>query len=126
MAMGGTSGVQSSSLVIRGLATGEVAIAHFWRRVWRELLVSLAVGLLFAVILVFGGAGMTGQFRFGIAVGLATMAGIVLATTGGAAIAIALKRLNFDPALATCPFITTLNDILGILVYLGIAYLILV
>ncbi len=125
MAMGGTSGVQSASLVIRGLATGEVVPADWRRRLTREFMVALAVGLLFALVLIAAGTGMTGDVSLSVAVGLATMAGILLATTGGTAIPMALKSLNIDPALATGPFITTLNDILGILVYLGIAYLIL-
>ncbi|MCZ6532442.1 MAG: magnesium transporter [SAR324 cluster bacterium] len=123
MAMGGTSGIQSSSLVIRGLATGEIALTHWRRRVMREFVVALAIGLLFAILLIAAGSGMTGDPMLAIAVGLATMAGILLAATGGTAIPIALSSLGFDPALATGPFITTLNDIVGILVYLGIAYL---
>lgn len=126
MAMGGTSGVQSSSLVIRGLATGEVEPGHWRRRLLREIVVSITIGTLFAGVLLLGGTAMTGNFRLAASVGLATMAGIMLAASGGTVIPIALKSLGFDPALATGPFITTLNDILGILVYLGIAYLVLV
>lgn len=125
MAMGGTSGVQSASLVIRGLATGEVKLSHWRRRLGREFLVSAIIGVLFAGVLLIGGTAMTGNFKLAGAVGLATMVGIMLAASGGTAIPIALESMGIDPALATGPFITTLNDILGILVYLGIAYLML-
>ncbi len=125
MAVGGTSGVQSSSLVIRGLATGEVDASHFWRRLLREFLVALSIGAIFGAVMILGGAGITGELLMGLTVGLATMAGVMLATALGAALPILLKQLRFDPALAAGPFITTLNDILGILVFLGIAYLIL-
>jgi magnesium transporter len=125
MAVGGTSGVQSASLVIRGLATGEVLVSHLWRRLLREFLVSLNIGALFALVLILGGRGMTGDWWLGVTVGLATMAGVLLAATLGTALPIVLKMAKLDPALTTGPLITTLNDILGILVYLGIAYLIL-
>ena len=125
MAMGGTSGVQSSALVIRGLATGEVELGHWKRRLVREIIVSTTIGAIFAGVLLVGGTAMTGDVKLAAAVGLATMLGIMLATSGGTAIPIALKSMGFDPALATGPFITTLNDILGILVYMGIAYLML-
>ncbi len=124
MAMGGNTGMQSASLVIRGLATGEVQLSHFWRRFFRELLVSLGIGVMFAAIVVACGALITGRLNLGLAVGLATMVVILLATTLGTVIPMVLKRLNIDPALATGPFITTMNDVLGIVVYLGIAMLV--
>ena len=125
MAMGGNTGMQSSSLVIRGLATGEVRLSHFRRRVLRETLVSLTIGALFAIMLLLGGWAITGNYRMGAAVGLATMAGIVLASTAGTAIPMILRRLKVDPALGAGPFLTTLNDVAGILLYLAIAYLLL-
>lgn len=126
MAMGGNTGVQSASLVIRGLGTGEVKLGHFWSRLGREVLVAIITGCLFGSILIIGSGLITGQSRLGLAVGLATLAGIILAAALGTTIPMILKRMKFDPALATGPFITTLNDILGILLYLGIAYALLV
>ncbi len=125
MAMGGNTGVQSASLVIRGLATGEVRLSHFWRRLGREVVVALAIGLAFAVILLAGGLLLTGRADLGLAVGLATLATIALASTAGLVIPMVLRRLELDPALATGPFLTTLNDVLGILIYLLVAYIIL-
>lgn len=125
MAMGGNTGIQSSSLVIRGLATGEVDMTHFWRRLGRELLVALGIGCVFAVLLVLSGMAITGGFMLGVTVGLATLATILLASMLGITIPMVLKRFDLDPALATGPFLTTLNDILGIAVYLMVAYVML-
>lgn len=125
MAMGGTSGIQSASLVIRGLATGEVEVGHWRRRLAREFVVALAMGVPIAGVLLVGGTVMLGDAALAGTVSLATLLGIVLAATGGTAIPLALEVMGVDPALATGPFITTLNDILGILVYLGIAWLML-
>ena len=125
MAMGGNTGVQSASLVIRGLATGEVRLSHFWRRLVREFFVALSIGLSFAIILVLGSLVLTGHVTMGLAVGLATLSTITLASTAGMVIPMLLRRMGMDPALATGPFLTTMNDVMGILVYLSIAYAIL-
>lgn len=125
MAMGGNTGMQSASLVIRGLATGEVRLSHFWRRLGREFVVALCMGLLFASVLVVGSVALTGRPGLGLAVGLSTLTTITLASTGGIVIPMVLRRMDLDPALATGPFLTTMNDVMGIIVYLLIAYLIL-
>ncbi len=125
MAMAGNAGIQSSSLVIRGLATGEVVLSHFWRRLGREIVIAVVIGSLINVIMITGGTLITGNLRIGISVGFATAAAIVIAAIFGTGMPMVLRRLNIDPAMATGPFITTMNDILGITVYLGIAYLIL-
>lgn len=125
MAMGGNTGIQSSSLVIRGLATGEVRLDQYWRRMRRELGVSLGIGVLFAVLLIGAVGLLTGDWRIGFTVGLATAAGIAAAALIGTTIPMALERIDLDPALATGPFLTTVNDILGIAVYLALAFWIL-
>lgn len=125
MAMGGNTGVQSASLVIRGLATGEVRLSHFWYRLAREFTVAVSLGVSFATILIMGSLLLTGHLGMGLAVGLATLATITLSSTAGMIIPMVLRRIGFDPALATGPFLTTMNDVMGILVYLSIAYLIL-
>jgi magnesium transporter len=125
MAMGGNTGVQSASLVIRGLATGEIQLSHFRRRLLREVLVALSIGLAFAMILILGSLLLTGHVGMGLAVGLATLSTITLASTAGMVIPMVLRRIGLDPALATGPFLTTMNDVMGILVYLSIAYAIL-
>ena len=89
----------------------------------REFLVALAIGGVFAVILIAGGFVLTGLWALGLVVGLATLVTITVASTGGMVIPMVLRRLGKDPALATGPFLTTLNDVFGIAVYLAFAYL---
>jgi len=125
MAMGGNTGIQSASLVIRGLATGEVRLSHFWRRLGREVLIALAIGVIFALLLIGGSILLTGHIMLGLVVGLATLVTISIASTAGMVIPMMLQRMKMDPALATGPFLTTLNDVVGVLIYLLVAYWIL-
>ena len=122
MAMGGNTGVQSASLVLRGLATGAVRLSHFLRRLKREFLVAWSVGSVSACIFRGGGFVLPGWWALGLVVGLATLVTITVASTGGMVIPMVLRRLGKDPALATGPFLTTLNDVIGIAVYLLLAY----
>jgi len=122
-AMAGNMGLQSSTLVIRGLATGELRLAQFWSRLAREVVTALAMGILLALILVAWGVVVMGDTKLGVAVAIATSAAVLLAACLGTTMPMLLKRMDVDPALATGPFLTTLNDILGIVVYLSIAYL---
>lgn len=122
MAMAGNAGIQSSTLVIRGLATGELGIAHFWTRLIREVVVAIAIGALLGIILVAGGAFLAGDILIGVTVGIATAISVLIAATIGTTIPMLFKRMNIDPALATGPFLTTVNDILAIIVYLLLAY----
>jgi magnesium transporter len=120
MAMGGSSGLQSSTIVIRGLATGEISIHSIRRRFFRELRVSLFLGLIFGLTMM----GIVGIWKnnltMGIIIGLALNIVILESTIFGGLIPFFLKRFNFDPALASGPFITTFNDIIGLAIYLTI------
>jgi magnesium transporter len=119
MAMGGNSGIQASSIVVRGLATGELALSNTFRRLLREFFAALINGticsmLLFGVIFFW-----YGDVNFGITLGLSLLVVIINATLVGATVPLFLDRMNIDPALATGPFITTSNDALGLFIYLG-------
>ncbi len=117
MAMGGNSGIQSSIIVIRGLATGEISIDSTWRRFFREFRVSLLIGFIFGVTIAIV-VGLWQNIGMGLAIGLALNLVILQATLFGGLIPFILKRANIDPALASGPFITTVNDIFGLLIYL--------
>ncbi len=118
MAMGGNSGIQSSIIIIRGLATGEISLESTWRRFFRELRVSLFIGLIFGLIMaLIVGLWLT-NFSMGVLIGIALNLVIIQATLFGGLIPFLLKRADIDPALASGPFITTFNDILGLLIYL--------
>ncbi len=118
MAMGGNSGIQSSIIVIRGLATGEISIESTWRRFFREFRVSLFIGLIFGVIMLLVVGLWLGNYMMGLIIGFALNLVILQATLFGGLIPFLLKRADIDPALASGPFITTFNDILGLLIYL--------
>jgi magnesium transporter len=124
MAMGGNAGIQASSVVVRGLATGELALSRTFRRLGRELtsalLMGTALGLLLFVIVI----GWSGDGNFGLTVALSLLIVIINATIVGATVPLMLDRMNIDPALATGPFITTSNDALGLLIYLALLTLI--
>ena len=119
MAMGGNAGIQASSIVVRGLATGELALSRTFRRLGRELLAALLNGsicsaLLFGIVFYW-----MGDAQFGLTVGLSLLVVIINATLVGATVPLFLDRMNIDPALATGPFITTSNDALGLFIYFG-------
>jgi magnesium transporter len=125
MAMAGNVGIQTSSVVVRGLATGEVDFYHLGRHLVRELLTNLFIGLVIgACVFVICGA-VVGDIRLAWVLFLSMLVVIVLAAGVGTGTPLLLHRFGADPAVATGPFITTANDIFGLLVYLGLATLIL-
>jgi magnesium transporter len=120
MAMGGNMGIQSSTVIIRGLATGEIHLRDTWQRLLREIFVAFLNGFVIALLL-FGVVTLwLSNIYFGMAVCLSLMAVLFNAAFMGTLIPLLLKRIKIDPAIATGPFITTSNDILGLLVYFGI------
>jgi magnesium transporter len=121
MAMGGNVAIQSSAVMVRGLATGEVTHRDATRRLLREVGVSVITGIVCAALIFFAAWLWWGDLRLGIVVGGAMLAVIFISTSVGAFVPLTLDRLRIDPALATGPFVTTSNDILGILIYLGFA-----
>jgi magnesium transporter len=123
MAMGGNSGVQSSVIVIRGLATGDILLGTTRQRFLRELRVALFIGIIFAILITIIIGIWLESYALGIVIGLALNIVILQATLIGGFIPFILKRFNIDPALASGPFITTFNDILGLLIYLTIVTL---
>ena len=122
MAMGGNVGIQSATIMVRGLATGRVLLRGQWKVLAREL----RTGLLLAVgggLLVGAAALVLGwsQPAMGLVVGLAILANMCSAALLGSLIPLVFKRLNVDPAVATGPIMTTFMDVVGILVYFLIA-----
>lgn len=119
-ALGGNIAIQSSSLVVRGLATGEIRTSDLFKRTWKELRVGFLNGLICSILL-FGIAWwLTDEIIIGITSGIALIIVVCLAAFVGTSVPILLKRMHMDPAVATGPFITTTNDLLGIVIYLAI------
>lgn len=124
MAMGGNAGIQASSVVVRGLATGELALSRTFRRLVRELTSALLMGIALGLLLFIIVIAWSGDANFGLTVSLSLLIVITNATIVGATVPLMLDRMNIDPALATGPFITTSNDALGLLIYLALLTLI--
>jgi magnesium transporter len=126
---GGNSGSQASTLVIRAMALGEVRLRDWWRVAKREALSGLGLGLVLGVlgvarILAWNSVfGMYGEQALALALTVGvTLLGIVLwGALAGAMLPFVLQRMGFDPASASAPFVATLVDVSGILLYFGAA-----
>ena len=124
-AMAGNVGVQSSAIILQGLANNSLK-GSLIRRLFKEIALSLFNGLVLAIILAVGGTFLLGfDWLFGITIGISLISVIVIASLIGTFVPIILDKQGIDPAMATGPFITTSNDICGILIYFSIAKLIL-
>ena len=119
-AMGGNVGLQSSTLIIRGLATGLVELTDVWTVFFREVKIGLLMGIACGVMLTVVGWGL-GQGFLGVVVGASLVIAFFVSTSMATIMPIALKRMGVDPAVAAGPFVTTANDITGITIYLTLA-----
>lgn len=124
MAMGGNAGIQSSAIVVRGLATGEIWFDQIRQRLLKEFRVSMLNGLILSSSLILISSVWIGDFWFGFSLGLALLIVVVNATVVGGMMPFFLDKIKIDPALATGPFITTTNDALGLLIYFTLLSLI--
>ncbi len=120
MAMGGSTGTQAATIVVRGMATGDISLVNIGKRLWMEMRVALVNALVCGILLALIVGTWVSDYGLGSVVGLALVLIIVNAGVIGSAVPMALKKWNIDPALATGPFVTTSNDILSLLIYLGL------
>jgi magnesium transporter len=120
MAMGGSTGTQAATIVVRGMATGDISLVNIGKRLWMEMRVALVNALVCGILLALIVGTWVSDYGLGAVVGLALVLIIVNAGVIGSAVPMALKKWNIDPALATGPFVTTSNDILSLLIYLGL------
>jgi magnesium transporter len=124
-AMAGNVGVQSSAIIVQGLANNTLSGSLFNRLV-KEVSLSLLNGLILATILFLGSHFLLNvELIIGVIVTIALMSVIIIASLIGTFVPLLLDKFGIDPALATGPFITTSNDICGILIYFSIAKMIL-
>ncbi len=119
MATGGNAGIQSSTIVVRSLSLMEGGTSGLWRRVLRELRVAILNGLIIGVLLFSVIAFWKHDPQFGLVGGLAILLVMINSAVFGAIVPFVLNKMKIDPAIATGPFITTANDIFGLLIYLG-------
>jgi magnesium transporter len=122
---GGNSGAQSSTLMIRGLAVGNVRSGDWARVLGREVLQGVVLGVLLSGVAV-GRAFMEGDSpQFALLIGLTVVCIVVMGCIAGAMTPLALHRAKVDPATSSTPFISTMVDVLGIVIYLTLAQLLL-
>ena len=130
---GGNSGSQASTLVVRAMALGEVRLRDWWRVIRRECAAGLALGSilgmigLFRILLWPTRATLYGEHYILIAITVAcSLIGVVLwGTISGSMLPLILRRLGFDPASASAPFVATLVDVTGLVIYFTMASVIL-
>jgi magnesium transporter len=130
---GGNSGSQASTLIVRAIALGEVRLRDWFRVVRREILAGIALGTVLAVIglariLIWQGVrGTYGQHYLLIALTIAcSLVGVVtFGTIAGSMLPFILRRFGLDPASASAPFVATLVDVTGLIIYFNLAALIL-
>lgn len=119
-AMAGNVGVQSSSIVVQGIAAGTIDLQGMTRKLFKELSVALINGFILAGLIYMYNFLFSDSYALTITVSAALFTVIVLASLFGTFVPLVLHRLKIDPALATGPFITTINDIMGLFLYLVI------
>jgi magnesium transporter len=119
---GGNSGSQSSTLVIRGLALGEIKLADWWRILLREFAMGVVLGTMIAFI-AMGRVKMYPDqtWLFAITVGITVLFIIIAGCTVGSMLPIVLKRVGVDPATSSTPFIASLVDTIGVVIYAHVA-----
>jgi magnesium transporter len=121
MGMGGNIGTQSSTIVVRGLATGRLNIRDLWPVVFKELSVGMILGVVYGTMI-----GVVAQLQYNrvelaVAVCLAVVSSMSIAALVGSFVPMIFARLNIDPAVATGPFVTTSIDIISVFIYFQIA-----
>ena len=122
LGMGGNIGGQSAVIVVRGMALGKIDLEHLARVIIKEVRVGLILGFIYGNLL-----GILAYFFFestpllGLVVGLSICASMLFAVTIGVLYPMFFKKIGVDPAVATHPFVTTSTDLIGILIYFGIA-----
>jgi magnesium transporter len=116
-AMGGNVGVQSSALIVKGLANNSLSAGGILPKLWKELSVGLINGLVCSGLLLSYSLLFAPSLALSMTVSVALMSVIMFASIFGTFVPLALERLKIDPALATGPFITTSNDIIGLFIY---------
>lgn len=120
-AMGGNAGVQSSSIIVQGLANNTLDTKNFYIRLAKEFSVALINGLVCSGLLLGYSAIIGSPIDIARVVSIALLSVIIFASIIGTLIPLILERFKVDPALATGPFITTTNDLVGLFLYFTIA-----
>jgi magnesium transporter len=131
---GGNSGSQASTLIIQAMAVGEIRIQDWWKVMRRELLSGLLLGAVLGIVGFFRimiwqsiNPHLYGEHWLSIAftVGFALVGVVLWGTLSGSMLPILLKKLGADPAASSAPFVATLVDVTGLIIYFSVAFLLL-
>ncbi len=119
---GGNVGVQASAIIVQGLANGRLELSDFWRQIWRDLRVALINAVVISLV-VFAYIFFTqpGDYALVMAVSVSLFAVVIFATVFGSLVPLTLEKLHINPALATGPFIQITNDVVGLMIYVGMS-----
>ncbi len=129
---GGNSGSQASTLIIQAMAIGEITIANWWRVIRKELIQGLMLGTVLGLIgfirvmvwaKILPGVYGLHETRIAFTVGFSLIGVVLWGTLSGSMLPIALKKLGADPAVSSAPFVATLVDVTGLVIYFSFAYL---
>ena len=129
---GGNSGSQASTLVIQALATGDIIVADWWRVLRRELISGLLLGSVLGLVgflriiiwsSIFPNVYGEHAFYVSLVVGFALIGVVLWGTLSGSMLPLLLKKLGADPAVSSAPFVATLVDVTGLVIYFSFAYL---
>ena len=124
--MGGNIASQSSTIVVRGLATGKILVTELWEVLLKEVTIGILLGIFFGIMLGIVSALQFQDFSIiGISVAIGMLSSMIIAATIGSLMPIIFQRLHIDPAVATGPFVSTTIDNLGLLSYFGTTLMIL-
>jgi magnesium transporter len=120
-ATGGNSGVQASTVVVRGIALGHMDFTKLAEEIWRQLKIALSLGIVCSLVLTVLANIWKKNPAVGLIVGLSIFLVVVWSNFVGVCTPMIFKKIRIDPAIASGPFITTLNDIIGVFIYLAVA-----
>jgi len=124
--MGGIAGSQTLTLVIRGMALGQIGMSNAWQLIIKELSVGVLSGILWALIVAAIATFWFDDPKLGIIIGVAIIINLITAALAGATIPLLLRKLGADPALGASVVLTTITDIIGFMAFLGLAAIYLV
>jgi magnesium transporter len=121
MSMGGIAGTQTLTLMIRGMATGQVSSSNAGILLRKEVAVAILNGIIFAVIVAVIAMLWYEDRNLGLVMGAAIVINLLVGATAGAVIPLILKKMSIDPALAGGVVLTTVTDVIGIFAFIGLA-----
>ncbi len=122
---GGNAGSQTATTIVRAMAIKEVKTRDVLRVVWKEMRVGFLLGIAMATFAIFRAVTWGTGYEIALVVSLALLSVVILATFVGSVLPIAINKIGWDPAVVSAPFMTTLVDALGLLIYLSLATVIL-